>query len=217
LGIGTDEGQRSMVAASLLKPFEEEAKEAAKNNLADVIESEFIKKFDSDAANLRNTEQKFNWKDIPGYEGRYQASDFGYIKSLVGNEKILKPGTDKKGYRHVVLSKNGEKKTIKVHQLIMLTFIGEPEQNQEVMHLDSNPFNNALTNLKYGNHSANMAFIPKSTKTIMTKGIAKELNVSERSIDDAKVITNEGTPAEIKAVGVQAKWPRLPRSGMIGN
>ena len=72
-----------------------------------------------------------NWKDIPGYEGLYQVSDMGRVKSFPrrGNYKIriLKPrlsGKNRRKYYTVLLSKNNIPKTITIHQLVAIAFLG---------------------------------------------------------------------------------------------
>ncbi|MFZ3045223.1 MAG: NUMOD4 domain-containing protein [Desulfatirhabdiaceae bacterium] len=106
------------------------------------------------------------WKDIPGYEEIYQASNTGKIKSLprmCGQfhkepGKILVTTIKNNGYPHVVLCKDGRKKNFTVHGLVALTFIGLRPEGQEVMHLDGNKRNPESTNLRYGSKSCNNAF-----------------------------------------------------------
>jgi hypothetical protein len=73
-------------------------------------------------------EQKEIWKDIPGYEGLYQASNLGNIKSLnynkKGNEHILKNSFSQGKYFQVTLHKDGKQKTFKSHQLVAMAFLG---------------------------------------------------------------------------------------------
>lgn len=106
------------------------------------------------------------WKNIQGYEGRYQVSNMGRIKSLsrkVWNgktyfwtsERILRPGIDRDGYRLVNLSKNGKAKTEKVHRLVAKTFIPNPENKEAVNHIDEDPSNNKLENLEWATVSEN--------------------------------------------------------------
>ena len=110
------------------------------------------------------------WRDIPNYEGFYQVSNFGRVKSLkrivIGKngfkhtcpEKILKL-VNKKGYKYISLFKNSHNrvgKTVGVHQLVLWAFVGVQEKGMEVRHLDNNPFNNRLENLAYGTKSDNM-------------------------------------------------------------
>lgn len=112
---------------------------------------------------------KEKWKWIQGYLGYYKVSNHGRVKSITRyvkhrkggyqkiRKRILKQTTDKDGYKRVDLSKKGKVKTFKVHQLVMLAFKG-PCNGQDVMHLDGNPANNLLDNLRYGSRSCNQAF-----------------------------------------------------------
>lgn len=109
------------------------------------------------------------WKDIPGYEGLYEASDQGRVKSLdrvvyssngyFSSIKgvILKPYSSDKFYKQVWLYKNGKRKIFCVHKLILLTFKGPTSHKIITRHLDSNKHNNCLSNLCYGTYSENEA------------------------------------------------------------
>lgn len=102
------------------------------------------------------------WKDIPNYEGLYQASNLGRIKSVkryvntyngkakclkLINENILKPNHTLNGYLKVSLSKNGKAKTFLVHLLVARTFIGY--SILQIDHIDGNKQNNNISNLEY--------------------------------------------------------------------
>lgn len=84
------------------------------------------------------------WEDIPNYEGLYQASNLGRIKS---KRKVLKPNYTQNGYLKVQLSKNGKTKTYLVHLLVKRAFDGY--NNLQVDHKDGNKSNNCLDNLEY--------------------------------------------------------------------
>lgn len=95
------------------------------------------------------------FKDIEGYEGLYQISNYGSVKAL-GNgnsnnskEKILKPTKDKKGYLRVDLSKQGKRKQYQVHRLVAQAFIDNPNNYEEVNHKDENKTNNKVENLEF--------------------------------------------------------------------
>lgn len=102
------------------------------------------------------------WKSIKGFEGFYEVSNDGLIKSLdrevpyriVGLKmkikgKMLTPVKDGYGYPFVVLQKYGYKKTKKVHQLVAETFIEKPGIEYQVNHIDGNKENNFVGNLEY--------------------------------------------------------------------
>jgi hypothetical protein len=108
-----------------------------------------------------------NWLPIPNYEGLYEISDLGKVKSLPNkthkNIKILNPSYDKNGYLRVDLYKNKKNKTSKVHRLVMLSFIGESEL--AIDHIDGNKQNNRLDNLRYCTNRENSIFYYEKKNT----------------------------------------------------
>ena len=100
------------------------------------------------------------WKPIKGYEGLYQVSNFGRVKSLkFGKEKILKQSKNKKtGYLHVVLCKNGILKTFRVHRLVAEAFLDNPNNLPCVNHKDENKTNNNVDNLEWCNAKYNLNY-----------------------------------------------------------
>ncbi len=93
------------------------------------------------------------WRPIPGWEGLYQVSDHGRVRSL-RTGKILKAGMNRR-HRHVALCSGGGK-SFRVHRLVMEAFVGPLPEGMEVRHLDDDPDNNRLSNLVYGTRSENM-------------------------------------------------------------
>ena len=108
-----------------------------------------------------NTEIEI-WKDIPGYEGYYQASNLGRIKSVerialirkkhfgTFKEKILKGRPDGDGYDKVALYKNTARRDYRIHKLIAITFLGHvPDMMKMVVdHIDEDTKNNNVNNLQ---------------------------------------------------------------------
>lgn len=103
------------------------------------------------------------WRDIPGFEGYYQASILGKIKSLKGKEKLLKPFKTNKGYYKIKLYG----KHYFVHRLVALTFsdiCGEHLPGYEVNHLDEDTTNNVATNLRWVSHITNINWGGRNNK-----------------------------------------------------
>jgi len=90
------------------------------------------------------------WKDVVGYEGLYQVSDQGRVKSLnYWTERILHQTLNKSGYLHVPLCKDGKPKCCRVHRLVAMAFIPNPLNLPEVNHIDENKQNNRADNLEW--------------------------------------------------------------------
>lgn len=100
------------------------------------------------------------WKDVIGYEGLYQVSNYGDVKSLnyrrTGKEHILSPSPFKEGYIHITLCKSGIEETIPVHILVANAFIPNPDNLPEVNHKDENKSNNQVDNLEWCTRSYNL-------------------------------------------------------------
>lgn len=112
-------------------------------------------------------EEEVIWKDIPGFEGKYQASSLGEIRSCdrkIGelgskvNRKgvVLRPNTDRDGYLYVGLCVDGKVKTVKAHRAVAMTFLGPDPERTQVNHKDGNPSNNRVDNLEWASASENM-------------------------------------------------------------
>ena len=97
------------------------------------------------------------WKDIPGYEGLYQASNLGRIKKIwKTKESIMKPALQKEGYLRLGLFKNGKRKSYQLHRLIALCFVENKENKKYVNHKDGNKQNNNADNLEWVTASENL-------------------------------------------------------------
>lgn len=88
------------------------------------------------------------WKPIVGYEGIYEVSDNGEIKSLIKN-RLLKPCIHKKGYLVVTLTKEKVHKHYYVHRLVATAFLDNNDCRKEVNHIDGNKKNNNVCNLEW--------------------------------------------------------------------
>lgn len=101
------------------------------------------------------------WKDIPNYEGLYQVSSWGRVKSLnynhTGKERILKPQKNTFEYLHISLCKDSKRKTFTVHRLVATAFIPNPYNLPQINHKDENKENNHVDNLEFctAKHNSN--------------------------------------------------------------
>lgn len=113
---------------------------------------------------MRNTMEE--WRDIKGYEGLYQVSNYGRVKSLnynhTGEERILKPArfAMKSGnsYYKVKLCKDGKTNNKRVHVLVAEAFIPNPDNLPEVNHKDENGLNNRVDNLEWCTRKYNINY-----------------------------------------------------------
>ena len=136
--------------------------------------------------------EKEIWKNIKGYEGLYQISNYGKVKSLeryyfsgmynaikkYQNENIRKTEKSKNGYLRVTLSKNGKLKKYSIHRLVAETFIPNPNNLLQVNHIDENKENNYYKNLEWCDSEYNVNYGKRNEKAkksmIASKG--KKIN-----------------------------------------
>lgn len=138
------------------------------------------------------------WKDVLGYEGLYQVSNLGRVKSLsrivkyqenhsgLRKERILKQNITKSGYVHVVICINKLKKTVKIHRLVALAFIKNIENKHLVNHINGIKYDNKVENLEWVTSSEN---IIHAHKTGLKKGIrGNESHLSKLTIKEVEKI-----------------------------
>ncbi len=109
------------------------------------------------------------WKDIAGYEGLYQVSNLGRVKSLK-KEIIMKVNPDKNGYLTLCLSVNRKESNKRIHRLVAEAFIPNPKNLPYVCHKDDNPENNSVDNLWWGTHTDNVRDMWKKDRAVIKRG-----------------------------------------------
>lgn len=121
------------------------------------------------------------WKDIVGYENEYQINQFGEIRTLKNSPKlkkydVLKPQISKRnGYVYQMLYKNGKEKLLRVHRLVAMAFLPNPNNLPQVNHKDGNKQNNSVDNLEWCEQSDNMKHAYKNGLQIPSENQRKAI------------------------------------------
>lgn len=98
------------------------------------------------------------WRPVVGYEGLYEVSNTGQVRSLFRYKKVLKPNMAKTGYCTVELFKSGESKRLLIHRLVAKAFIPNPDNFPQINHKDENRSNNSVDNLEWCTAKYNMHY-----------------------------------------------------------
>ena len=107
------------------------------------------------------------WRDVVGYDGKYQVSNFGRVKSFQRGERILKLNLNRHGYLYVRPFRDGKYKNTLVHRLVAQAFVPNPESKREVNHINGIKADNRAENLEWVTASENQqhAFLIGLRKT----------------------------------------------------
>lgn len=177
---------------------------------------------ESSGTYFKSMEQEI-WKDIPEYEGRYQVSCLGRVRSLdmfVGAKggknafrrgKILIPVANKDGYHIVTLCNGRTKKGVRVHRIVALVFVPNPFGYNIVNHKDRNPANNAASNLEWCDTAYNITYDGARVRSSQTRYKNKRgfKNVAQYDMIGNLIAVYDSTAAASRETGC--------RQGAISN
>ena len=142
---------------------------------------------------LENMEGEI-WKDIEGYEGFYQVSNMGRVKSLNYNQtkkpRILKQITVGRGYLRVVLRWNKPRKAYLVHRLVAETFLPNPDNKPTVDHLNTIKTDNVVKNLRWATYK-------------------EQINDNTKTKEKTKVTSSKNGKHAIKFVDIESKRKKV--------
>lgn len=142
------------------------------------------------------------WRDIAGYEGLYQISNLGNVKSLIRwkgthylpTEKSLQKTKTTTGYWKVELTKDKVKKSLRVHRLVAIAFIPNNEGKPHVNHRDGNPLNNNVDNLEWCTQKENVAHALKT-------GLKKSFEINPELLEEMYVVNRMTADSIAETVG----------------
>lgn len=157
---------------------------------------------------------KEEWRAVPGYEGLYELSNMGRVRSLdrivrasgVSKRRafgcVLNPYTNKLRYQYVALSKDGKSKTLSVHRLVANVFVPNPNNYSIINHKDENPSNNRADNLEWCTQMYNVHY-----GTGMERGDAKSnhgrMAVDKLDLNGNYICSYRSISEAAEAVGVR--------------
>lgn len=161
------------------------------------------------------------WKDIPGFEGLYQASNLGRIKSLARDnvvpnrygvmvniykrERVLCPSVTPVGYKRIILSKCAKLKTYSVYRLVMMAFKENPTNLPQINHIDGIKINNRIDNLEWCTQSHNQQHAYYTGLNVPAKGA---MDTQSKGV---LMITANGEIKEYGSIGEAFKLTGIKR------
>lgn len=143
------------------------------------------------------------WMPIKGFEGLYEISNFGRVKSLARTritkagglclvrQQFLRVRSDKDGYKEVALSKGAKLYYFRVHRLVAAAFIPNPNHLPVINHIDENPANNNVSNLewcsvrynnRYSRHKVSKPVICNGVEYPSIRALSRSIGVDAKSI-----------------------------------
>ena len=163
------------------------------------------------------------WRDIKGFEGYYQVSNTGKMKSLertvrsgrgyrIIPEKILEGYPDKDGYLYVQLWKNCICKNCRINRLVAMAFIPNPDNLPEVNHKDENKQNNYVENLEWCTTKYNCNY---GTRTKMRAEKLEGMKQSQETIKQRVEKTNKPVFSVDKESGLIMWWESASEAGRV--
>ncbi len=144
------------------------------------------------------------WKAIKGYEGFYEVSNYGNVRSLKYNKvKVMAKvfiGRKRMHYHGVHLRFGGKCETLKIHRLVAIAFIPNPENKPNINHVDSNRLNNNIDNLEWCTQKENIRHcISKGRFNRNTHEYGRKLPLQYRKVIKDIYLSGMHTQKEIAA------------------
>lgn len=150
--------------------------------------------------NLNENNQEEIWKDIKGYEGYYQVSNLGNVKTLHANKghlvKLMALAPHPRGYKSVNLYKDGKHESLLVHRLVAAAFIPNPNNYNEVNHISEDKHDNRACNLEWVSHGDNCRYGTRNARISQTNKGQKRSDEIKAKMKESQNLRSERERAE---------------------
>lgn len=159
--------------------------------------------------NTNSIKQPEEWKPIPGYEGMYEISNWGRVKSYKWQkERILSPAKDGWGYYYVTLCKDSKVKHYKIHRLVAQAFVQNLNNLHEVNHIDELKQNNYSWNLEWCSRKYNISYGTRNQRI-------SEKRISEtKKIPVVKLDKDENLLAAYESIAEASRLTGIPSTSI---
>ena len=167
------------------------------------------------------------WLPVVGYEGFYEVSDLGRVRSLARSVKtsndrvrkipsrVLRPQPDQRGYLKVHLCKYGTRKTCKIHHIVAEAFLGPRMPDTVVEHINQDRKDNRKDNLEY--MSRHLSDVQGGTRTRgykngnckLTEDDVRKIRADDRSLRDI-ALDYSLSPRSVRRIQLKKQWGWLP-------
>lgn len=142
------------------------------------------------------------WKDIKGYEGKYQVSNLGRVRGLISTPKILTGYKNESGYMNVSL----EGKQYKLHRLVAGAFIPNPENKPVINHINENKLDNRACNLEWKTHKENINHNCLIERTNIEREINKGSIIVVHNKHSKQIVGTYNSQADVcRALGIHRR------------
>lgn len=159
------------------------------------------------------------WKEIKGYEGRYEVSNYGNVRSFLfyspkrkeyllrKQPRLLRQNNTHDGYKRVALSKEGKMKHITVHRLVAMAFIPNPDNAPAVNHKDEDITNNHVSNLEWctNKYNSNYGTLRDRIKNRLSANHHLAKQVVQMSLDGKDIETFPSTREAARHFGIRSE------------
>lgn len=140
------------------------------------------------------------WRDIPGWEGIYQVSSLGRIKSLPRKrvvyvecpEQIIKPRIGSRGYPQATLKNASKRQTVDIHSAVAKAFLGPRKDGMQVAHQDGDRANAQLSNLRYATPAENCADKQRHGTQPKGEGVWHRARLTHSAVLEIKTLLRQG-------------------------